>query len=119
MSREGSVFRRCKCGGAVHNDRCREHPEHGGKDLRWCFKIDVGAERGTRRTVSGTFPTRNAAVAARDAIRHDQASGSYIQRSRQTTAEYMDHWLEIIAARLAANTLRQYERYWQRLEPLL
>src|SRR5579864_189745 len=119
MTREGSLFRRCRCGGTVAEGSCRRNHAHGRKDFRWCFKLDVGAEGGVRRTVSGTYRDRKEALAALDAARRDQATGSLIQRSRSTTEEYMTRWLEEISADVAETTLRQYERYWRRMAPLL
>ncbi len=119
MNREGSLFPRCRCGGPVKDGRCRRNPDHGRKDTRWCFKIDVGAEGGVRRTVSGTYPTRATALASLDAVRREQAAGNLVRRSRATTGEYMARWLEMICADIAETTARQYERYWVRLEPHL
>lgn len=119
MNRQGSLFRRCRCGGTVSDGSCRRNPAHSRKDFRWCYKLDVGADGGVRRTVSGTFPHREAAMAALDAARRDLATGNLVNRSRSTTAEYMKGWLEQISADIAETTLRQYERYWRRIAPEL
>lgn|SRR5487761_1077792 len=119
MNREGSLFPRCRCGGSVKDGHCLRDATHGRKDFRWCFKIDVGADGGTRRTASGTYPTRTAALAALNSLRRDQAGGHLVQRSRGTTAEYVVPWLERICVDIAETTLRQYERYWLRLDPHL
>ncbi len=102
----------------MKDGHCLRDATHGRKDFRWCFKIDVGAEGGTRRTASGTYPTRTTALTALNAVRRDQAGGHLVQRSRITCDEYMKGWLGMVP-KIADTTRRQYERYWLRFAPHL
>lgn len=93
--RQGRVFRRCMtCGKRVEERRCAAC---GSERASWAYVVDIapsGAPRDQR--TKGGFATKALAVGAMHGLQASAASGSFVEPSRVTVAQYLETWLQTV-----------------------
>ena len=80
---------------------------------KWAFVMELLRDPATgkrRQKWFSGYDTRKEAVAARNAIRAEIATDTFVERSRQTVHEFLDDWLEAVEPTLSPSTFHSYER---------
>ena len=77
-------------------------------DGRWCAQLDLGWEGGRRRRKCVYGATAGEVQDALLKARADLAAGLPVAVERQTTAQFLDHWLETVKPSLAPRTFQHY-----------
>ncbi|MEM9653708.1 MAG: tyrosine-type recombinase/integrase [Actinomycetota bacterium] len=81
---------------------------------RWAFVVELPRDPATGRRRQKWFSgyaTRREAVAAREQVRADLRSETYVERSRQSVHAFLDDWLAAIEPTIRPATMESYERY--------
>jgi integrase len=97
-------------------------PQKDPKTGTWLFVVDLGrGADGRRRQVKRRgFPTKKAAQAALDQVRHANQTKTYVPPAKRTLAEYLDGWLEgLPTSGLRPSTVDGYRRCLQYVAPVL
>lgn len=80
----------------------------------WVWRIEVGRDeegKRVRRRSPRTFKTKKEAQQDLTRALHEMDSGTWVEPSKQTVAEYLSgEWLPAIRATVAASTFHSYER---------
>ncbi|HSH59764.1 MAG TPA: N-terminal phage integrase SAM-like domain-containing protein [Acidimicrobiales bacterium] len=90
--------------------------DHAGPVFRrgemWSFVVDLPPSPDGRRRQrkKGGFRVRRDAEAALAALLTDIQSGSVVETSRQTLAQYLEEWLAAVTPSLRPTTAESYER---------
>lgn len=107
--RRGRVFRKCRAcsaeaGAGRHCQRC------GSTSITWAYRVDVSGpgEKRRQRLRSG-FASKALALAALNAEQVERSEGRFLEPSKVTVAEFLDHWLASGADGVRGSTLKGYE----------
>ncbi len=107
---EGALYRR-------HERSCPpigpdgERPDHRCKGL-WVAVLDLGVVDGRRKRVTVAASTKTAARTKFLDVKTAHEKGATFNRRRQTVGEWLNHWLDTIAAaNVRERTLRGYRSY--------
>ncbi len=93
--------------------RKRTHTtKEGRQTVNWYVVVDAGrSPTGQRRQKwHGGFPTRKEAEAARARIVHEMNTGSYVEPTTTTFAQWVDTWLPTVQTQVKPSTFDSYRR---------
>lgn len=90
MSREDSVFKRCKASGCGRTIKSKEArcSKCGGRAFSWAFAIDVGSSDARRQERKSGFATREEAPKDLTRVRASILGGTYAPSRKLTVGQY-------------------------------